>query len=348
MGGIPWLEGLRGERIRASAQWEGGADGRFRNTDRGLVAPRPSLSVMRDFFFKRGRRVPRVPLPVDDPTSAWARGDAGRLRTTWLGHSTVLLELGGRRVLTDPVFGLRASPLSWMGPRRFHPTPVEVDALPPLDAVLLSHDHYDHLCVGTMTALAKRGVPVVTPLGVGHRLERLGWAPEKVHELDWGEAADIAGIRFTAAPAQHFSGRGVRDRDRTLWASFVIESDTARVFFSGDSGLTSEFEAVGRAHGPFDLIMMEVGAWHEAWGTIHLGAVQAVAAFEMLGGGALLPVHWGTFNLALHDWDAPAEELSAIAEARGLRVLTPRLGEVLVPERVADTPRWWRGLEASR
>ncbi len=345
---MPWLEGARGERILASAQWEGGQDGRFRNTDRTLRAPRPPLSVMREFFFKRGRRVPRVPLPVDDPSAAWANPDAGHLRVTWLGHSTVLLELGGRRLLTDPVFGLRASPLPGIGPRRFHPVPVTLEELPPLDAVLLSHDHYDHLCAPTIRALAGRGVPVVTPLGVGHRLERFGWAPAKVHELDWGEAVEVAGLRFTATPAQHFSGRGARDRDRTLWASFVIDGDGARVFFSGDSGLTREFEAVGAAHGPFDLIMLEIGAWHEAWGTIHLGAAQAAQAFEMLGGGTLLPIHWGTFNLAIHDWDAPAEELSAIAEARGLRVLTPRIGEAFLPVRVEATPRWWRGLEALR
>jgi L-ascorbate metabolism protein UlaG (beta-lactamase superfamily) len=334
--------GLRLERTRASSQFE---DGVFRNTAR-LGPGGPSLPVLGEFIFKRGRRVPPGPLPVERPHEAWARPISTGFRATWLGHSTVLLELDGRRVLTDPVFAYRISPVRFAGPKRFHPVPAEVGELPPLDAVLLSHDHYDHLCRSTMEALAKQRVPIVTALGVGAHLEAFGVDPAVITELDWNESVVVGGVRFTATPSQHFSGRGPLDRNKTLWASWVIESERRKVFFSGDTGLTDDFASIGRQHGPFDLVMLEVGAFHPSWGSIHLGPENALKVFEMLGGGTLLPVHWGTFNLALHDWDEPAETLLELATAQCARILTPRLGAPFEPEHVEGPSPWWREVVA--
>ncbi len=362
--------GVRVERMRASAQFVSDAvtgrtgrvgsnaslGGRFRNAllagPPGLAtlaaagfAPLPKsppVSVMSEFLFRRGRRKPDAPLPLERPHDTWLRATETGLRATWLGHSTVLLELDGRRVLTDPVFGLRASPSSFMGPKRFHPVPATLAELPPIDAVLLSHDHYDHLCEPTMRALAKMRVPIVTALGVGAHLERFGVDPARITELDWHELAVVGGVAFRATPAQHFSGRGMRDRNRTLWASWVIQSERRRVFFSGDTGLTPAFAETGKAYGPFDLVMLEVGAFHPSWATIHLGPQNALAVFEMLGGGTLLPVHWGTFCLALHDWDEPAETLVRLAAERGARVLTPRLGQAFEPAQMDGPTPWWR------
>lgn len=332
--------GLRLERTHASAQF---VDGAFRNTSgAGLALHGPPLSVMGEFLLRRGRREPSRPLPVVRPHEGWARRASTGLRATWLGHSTVLLELDGRTVLTDPVFAERASPFSFAGPRRFHPTPARIEELPPLDVVLLSHDHYDHLCAPTMRALGRAGVPIVTALGVGAHLEQLGVDPERVTELDWGESAEIGGVRLTATPAQHFSGRSLGGRNATLWASWVVQSERRKVFFSGDTGLTPQFADIGRAHGPFDMVMLEVGAFHPSWAAIHLGPKNALEAFDMLGGGTLLPVHWGTFNLALHDWDEPAETLVALAAERRARVLTPMLGAPFEPEHVEATRAWWR------
>lgn len=336
--------GLRLERVRASAQW---SDGTFKNPLSPRM-PSPSGSALGEFLFKRGRRVPDVALPVERPHEGWARPVDTGLRATWLGHSTVLLELDGRRVLTDPVFAERIGPLGFVGPRRFHVTPATVEELPPLDAILLSHDHFDHLCASTMRKLAKTGVPIVTALGVGEHLVGVGFEPGLVTELDWGERVELGGLRFTATPAQHFSGRGLFGRNKTLWASWVVESERRKVFFSGDTGLTPQFADVGRAYGPFDLVMLEVGAFHPSWGTIHLGPENALEAFAMLGGGTLLPVHWGTFNLALHDWDEPAETLLRLAEDRGARVLTPRLGAPFEPEHLAGPSPWWRSLARDR
>lgn len=336
-------QGLRLERVRASTQWR---DGVFRNS--APVGPglkSSPLPLLGEFFFSGAERTPRAPLPLDDPRPAWARPPETGLRLTWLGHSTVLLELDGTRVLTDPVFGERASPLSFAGPRRFHPVPVALSALPPLDLVVLSHDHYDHLCRDTMTALARMSVPIVTALGVGARLEALGIDAARITELDWHESTQVGPLRVVAAPSQHFSGRTVGDRNHTLWASWVLEGPRHKVYFSGDTGLTEEFRDIGGRYGPFDLVMLEVGAWNEAWGDIHLGPVNALRAFDMLGGGTLLPVHWGTFNLALHAWDEPAETL--LAEAGGRRVVTPRLGRVVELAHLEAATPWWREVAAA-
>jgi L-ascorbate metabolism protein UlaG (beta-lactamase superfamily) len=339
------LTGLRLERAQSSRQWR---DGRFRNTSgAGPGLQGPSGSIVRDFLFGGRARRPRAALPVERPLAGWsAPADTG-LRTTWLGHSTLLLELDGVRVLTDPVFGQRASPLSFAGPRRFHPAPASIDELPPLDLILLSHDHYDHLCAPSWRRLAALEAPVVTSLGVGARLERLGVAPARITELDWWEHLEVGGLRITATPSQHFSGRGLGDRNLTLWSSWVLESERRRIFFSGDTGPTAEFADIGRRFGRFDLIMLEIGAWHPAWGNIHLGPAAALDGFAQLGGGTLLPIHWGTFDLALHPWDEPADTLLSLAAPRAARVITPPLGRVVEPDRLEGATPWWRGADAA-
>lgn len=340
------LSGLRLERAQSSRQFTGG---RFRNTapvEPGLQGN--PLPVLGEFFFGGAKRTPPGVLPLESPLATWARPPSSGFRVTWLGHSTLLLELDGARILTDPVWGERASPLSFAGPKRFHAAPVPIEALPKLDAVLVSHDHYDHLCRPTIQALAKLRVPFVTALGVGARLEAFGVAPELITELDWWEQATVGPVGFTATPAQHFSGRGLGDRNHTLWASWVVRTDKHRVFFSGDTGLTPEFEEIRQRQGPFDLVMLEVGAWHPSWGGIHLGPENALKAHAMLGGGTLLPVHWGTFDLALHAWDEPAETLLRLAEEQRVRLLTPRLGAAVEPSHIEQPSPWWRELTTAQ
>lgn len=335
--------GLRLERVHASKQFDGRT---FRNpTGLGPGLQGNPLPLLGEHFFGGTQRQPPAPLPMERPHEAWTKRVDTGLRVTWLGHSTVLLELDGHRVLTDPVFGARASPLSFAGPKRFHEVPASLSELPGLDAVLLSHDHYDHLCATTMAALAKGTEPIITSLGVGAHLERMGVATERIVELDWGESHEVRGLRLTGAPCQHFSGRGVADRNSTLWSSWVLQTEKHKVFFSGDTGLTEQFKDIAAQHGKFDLVMLEVGAFHPSWGSIHLGPENALKAFEMLGGGTLLPVHWGTFNLALHAWDEPAETLVKLAAEQQLRVLTPKLGQVFEPSQVDGATPWWRDVK---
>lgn len=301
-------------------------------------------SLLGDFLFGRKKRMPPGPLPVESPLAEWQRSPGGDLRITWLGHSTMVIESGGIRVLTDPVFGDRIGPLAGIGPGRYHPVPATIAQLPKLDAILVSHDHFDHLCKPSMIELAKLGVPVVTSLGVGTRLERFG--VRTCTELDWWERHTMLGgdLAFTAVPAHHFSGRSLTDRNRTLWSSWVIQTPRHKLFFSGDTGPHPQLPTIGERLGPFDLTMLEIGAWNPAWGDIHLGPANALTAFAALGGGTLMPVHWGTFDLGLHPWDEPAETLYSLAETSQARILTPMLGRPFVPVHVDVPSPWWRSV----
>jgi L-ascorbate metabolism protein UlaG (beta-lactamase superfamily) len=342
-------EGARLERMKASPRWAGD---RFRNMypiPPGLRDPNASMPSLSDFLCGGERRVPRGPLPSINPLEAWRKTPSSGLRATWLGHSTVLIEIDGLRVLTDPVWGPRASPSRLAGPKRFQPVPISLREMPPVDLVIVSHDHYDHLDYPTIGELAEHKVPFVTSLGVGAHLEAWGVNPELITELDWWEShhPSCGGLTVTAAPSQHFSGRGLKDRNATLWSSLVIRSERHAVFFSGDTGLTSEYQLIRDRLGPFDLVMLEVGAFHPAWGDIHLGPQNALKALALLGGGAFLPVHWGTFSLAMHAWDQPAEELLSLGEKAGAQLVMPRLGEAIEPGHAARAQAWWRGVDTT-
>ena len=342
-------QGLRLERIKASPRWAGE---HFRNLHPilpGLRDPNVPMPTITEFLCGGERRVPKAPLPSMNPLDAWRGKPGSGLRATWLGHSTVLIEIGGLRVLTDPVWGTRASPSSLAGPKRFQPVPVALRELPPIDVVAVSHDHYDHLDYPTIRELAKGDVPFVTSLGVGAHLEAWGVPAARITELDWWESHELpkGGLTITAAPSQHFSGRGLHGRNATLWSSMVLRSRGHAVFFSGDTGLTTEYQEIGQRLGPFDLVMLEVGGLHPSWGDMHLGPENALKALALLGGGAFLPIHWGTFSLAMHAWDQPAELLFERGPKAGARLMMPRLGEPVEPAHADGVEPWWRGVDVA-
>ncbi len=269
-----------------------------------------------------------------------------------LGHSTVLLKLGGGFWITDPVFAQRASPVQWMGPKRFHAPPIALEDLPPLRGVLLSHDHYDHLDRDTVVQLAKTTEVFLTPLGVGDRLVAWGVPAGKVRQFDWWEGATLDGVQFTATPAQHFSGRGFFDGNRTLWASWTIVDpargagdDELRVFFSGDTGYFDGFREIGRRFGPFDVTLMETGAYNAQWPYVHMRPEQTVQAHLDLRGRWLLPIHNGTFDLAMHGWTEPFERVTELAAQRGIALTTPRMGERLDLSAPHKATAWWREVD---
>jgi L-ascorbate metabolism protein UlaG (beta-lactamase superfamily) len=345
-----WLDALgaapKGERLARIQRSPNYRDGAFRNPEATTLGVKGSTGeTMRRWLRGKEQRTPPGPIPIVTLTRAdFATPPASGLRATWLGHSTVLVEIDGARILMDPVWARRASPSSLVGPKRFHEPPLALDDLPPLDAILASHDHYDHLDRGVVRALARNAAQsrarFVVPLGVGAHLERWGVAPERITELDWSESTTVGPLKVTATPARHFSGRGLTDRNHTLWASWSIAGPRHRVFHSGDTGPFAGFTDIGSVHGPFDLTLIKIGAYGETWPDIHLTPEQAVAAHAQVRGQLLLPIHWGTFNLAFHAWDEPADRV--VAAAAGTRLIVPRPGESIEPATARAVDPWWR------
>jgi L-ascorbate metabolism protein UlaG (beta-lactamase superfamily) len=334
LGGRP--DGTRLERMERSPQYRAGA---FHNSRRRTSSmPSNQRDVLRRFREGSELRHPPGPIPV---VSANRPPAAAGLHVTWFGHASCLVELDGTRILLDPVWSERCSPSRHVGPRRLHAVPVALERLGPVDAVVISHDHYDHLDADTVRALAAgTDALFVVPLGVGAHLDAWGVPRTRYVECDWGESAVVAGVRVTAVEAQHFSGRGLR-RDGTLWASWVLDGPAGRVFFSGDTGYFDGYTGIGADHGPFDVSLMAVGAYDRAWPDIHLDPEEAAAATRELGGGLLLPIHWCTFVLAPHPWAEPVERLLVAAEGADVPVTVPRVGDRVD---VASPPRlepWW-------
>ncbi|ROO38928.1 hydrolase [Pseudomonas sp. AF76] len=264
-----------------------------------------------------------------------------------LGHSTVLLKLRDKFWLTDPVFSERASPVQWAGPKRFHQPPISLEELPPIEAVILSHDHYDHLDHQAIIQLADRTEHFLTPLGVGDTLVKWGVDASKVRQLDWWQGTEVDGIEFIATPSQHFSGRGLFDGNSTLWASWVMIDGDTRIFFSGDTGYFDGFKRIGNRYGPFDLTLMETGAYNIEWSLIHMQPEQTLQAHIDLRGRWLLPIHNGTFDLSMHAWYEPFDRILALAWERNVLITTPRMGEAFSLTQPQRGRAWWLDVEAS-
>lgn len=325
------------DRLRASPQWQGEA------FDNPLAKVDPRFwPLMKGWLLGDERRNPDEAITINAlGPQHFATPPASGLRLTWLGHSTFLIEIDGKRVLTDPVWGERASPSSYIGPKRFHRPPLALADLPPLDAIIISHDHYDHLDWPTIKALVDHPVHFYVPLGLGAHLAYWGIPSDRIHEHDWWQTTAVDGIVLAAVPARHFSGRTGPTGNQTLWCGWALIGPKHRVFFSGDTAMFPGFDDIGREFGPFDVTLIESGAYSEMWADVHLGPEQAVAAHRMVRGDLMIPVHWGTFNLAFHAWTEPAERVIAEAERLGVRVAIPRPGQQIEPATPPPLVRWW-------
>ncbi len=315
-------------------------------------APQPmtmmglSRLLGRYLFARPAEPSPLKPLPVHKLTAAQLQ--MAPVDTLYrLGHSTLLLKLGGEFWLTDPVFAKRASPVQWLGPKRFHKPPLRAEQLPPLKGIIISHNHYDHLDEMSIKVLAKRCEHFYVPLGVGQQLRCWGVAADNISEFDWWQSVQVGDTQLVATPARHFSGRGLFDTDRTLWCSWVIRSPEFSLFFSGDTGYFDGFQQIGKTYGPFDITCIETGAYDHSWPDVHMLPEQSLQAHLDLRGRYMLPIHNGTFDLALHDWFEPFEQIMALAASQQVSLLMPQIGE---PVQLLTPPGWypwWRQQESA-
>jgi len=328
--------GARRARMEHSPQWK---DGRF-------VNPQPLVNdawlTLTGMIHASPYRSPSQPPPTlaIDP-KRFDTPPATGLRITWLGHSSMLVEIDGHRVLTDPAWSDRASPLAWVGPERWFPPLLTKAQLPPIDAVIISHDHYDHLDYRTISSMKDWNTTFVVPLGVGAHLAYWGVPEARIVELDWWERVQVRGLTIVCTPARHASGRTMFDNDATLWAGYALLGAQHRAYFSGDTGLFPAMDDIGARLGPFDLTMIETGEYDAAWPDWHLGPEQAVDAHRRVHGRLMLPMHWALFNLAYHGWTEPIERVLAAADRAGVTIVTPIPGRSIEPEAPPPRERWW-------
>ncbi|WP_163291972.1 MBL fold metallo-hydrolase [Desulfovibrio sp. JC022] len=297
-----------------------------------------------NFFFDLSR-TPDKKLPFHQLTKNSFSPDPAGLQVAWLGHSSMILDIDGVRLLIDPVFG-NASPVPFTV-NRFQPSPIAREELPEVDAVVISHDHYDHLEMSTIKYLAPKIKLFIVPLGVGSHLRKWGCRPEQIVELNWDESIIIRDVEIIAAPSQHFSGRGLGDRFKTLWASFVFKGKDHSAYYSGDGGYDGRFKEIGEKYGPFDLTMIESGAYDKGWKDVHMMPDESVQAHIDLGGKYMIPVHWGAYDLAFHKWDEPIRRVSALAAEQGINLLTPQMGEICMPGKSTHSA-WWKPAEQQK
>ncbi|MEC8269901.1 MAG: MBL fold metallo-hydrolase, partial [Pseudomonadota bacterium] len=288
----------------------------------------PRKNLTNNFLFNPNTPTPDVPLPeVRGPLPSDLRDTFDTVKFTWLGHATVLASINGKTILFDPVFSESAAPVSW-AVKRYQPPAIDIDQLPPIDFIVISHDHYDHLDMNAVKFFRESDTRFLVPLGVASHLEYWGIGRDQVTEFDWWQSRNISGITFTCAPAQHFSGRTATiAMQKTLWASWAVRTEAASVYFSGDSGYAGHFKEIGDRLGPFDLTFIDAGQYNERWRQVHNLPPEVIDAFNDLRGDILVPIGWGMFTLALHDWYEPPVEISSRAVAIGATVAIPRFGE---------------------
>ena len=318
-------------------------NGEFRNFIETSKGPKPGTSwaMISEVVFGDEEREPAFELPINQlGPSFFESSPTDGLRAIWIGHSSVLIEIDGRCILTDPVWSDRL--YNFMGPQRFHGPPVQIDSLPKLDAVLISHDHSDHLDKATILALANRDTKFFVPLGVGEHLEDWGIPSKGIVEMDWWDSNTLGGHDFTilATPARHYSGR-LFSSIPTLWTSWTIVGPRHRIFFSGDTGMLPVFDEIGKKFGPFDLTMIEIGAYHKNLDDIHVGPIQAIDVHLSLRGKILLPIHWGTFNIGIHAWNDCVEKMIETATAKSVKFVVPKPGQPVSAKKPIELDRWW-------
>ena len=281
-------------------------------------------------------------LPVTKVNLKTFLAESAELKVIWFGHSTFLLNIQGKIVLIDPVFSDYASPIP-LFVKRFQKTPLSLEEMPKIDYIVISHDHYDHLDIKSIKYFKQDSqTQFLVPLGVNSHLEGWGVNPKQIHIFDWWDAKTLDGIDFIATPAQHFSGRSFNDKNKTLWASWILKTEKENLFYSGDTGYDIHFKEIGDKYGPFDLAFIENGQYNKSWEEVHLLPEQGVKAFEELNAKAFFPVHWGGFKLSYHSWFEPIENVYSSSKSEGFRLIAPEIGKIVTLDESYKQDEWWR------
>lgn len=330
-----------GERLNRIKQSPNFRDGQFQNLNftPTFAEDVSKWEMVRDGIFKISKRkAPETNLPS-------IKTDLKNLDPTknvlvWFGHSSYFMQIDGKRILVDPVFSGHASPFSFMV-KSFKGSDVYApEDFPAIDYLFITHDHWDHLDYKTVKKL-KVG-KIITGLGVGAHLERWGFAPAQITELDWNQSTELdPGFAITATPGRHFSGRGFK-RNQSIWCSFVLQTSSKKIFVGGDSGYDTHFAKIGAEHGPFDLALLECGQYNKSWKYIHMMPEQTVQAAIDLKAKTLMPVHWGKFALALHAWDEPIIRVAKEAHRLNIPIIHPMIGEVVDLNNLGEQGEWWK------
>lgn len=328
------------DRIKKSPNFFNGA---FKNAEITLQNTGFKWSTIPKFFTDGNNKIPSVALPMENLSKNYFDNQPLQPRITWFGHSAGFVEMKGLNIFIDPMLGEVAAPHPFLGSRRFQKElPIAIDSLPQIDVVLISHDHYDHLDYGSILKLKNRVSEFYVPLGIKAHLISWGVDADKITEFDWWESINYKGVEFISTPARHFSGRGLTNRNSTLWCSWVLKSDHSNIFFGGDSGYGKHFKEIGKKYGPFDFAMVECGQYNQQWSQIHMTPEQTIQASIDVQSKLTMPIHWGSFKLALHSWDDPIMRASAKANECNIEIATPKIGEAIVlngENYPVDT--WW-------
>ncbi|MBW8327548.1 MAG: MBL fold metallo-hydrolase [Prolixibacteraceae bacterium] len=334
--------GERLERIRRSSNFK---DGSFQNEHKTPVMAEDVniFSVLVEGLFNRSKRnTPKDILPSKKVNLLTL--DLGTDVLVWFGHSSYLMQIDGKKILVDPVMSGHASPFSFTVKSFSGSDVYSPDDLPEIDYLFITHDHWDHLDYQTVLKLKPKVGKVITSLGTGAHLERWGFTPEQIVEKDWNESAVLDfGFVITATPGRHFSGRGFK-RNQAIWASFVLQTPTKKIFVGGDSGYDTHFAKIGAEHGPFDLALLECGQYNKAWKYIHLMPEETVQAAIDLKAKTLVPVHWAKFALAYHAWDEPIARVTKEAHRLNIPILHPMIGELVDLNDSGVQAEWWKGI----
>lgn len=331
-------------RLEKSPQYDT-ANSRFDNPEPGVLETLDAVSSdwkgIIKFFAPGGERTPSEPMPQVVPDLTAFNQGFGSAQLIWFGHSSLLLRMSEKNILIDPVFSNRASPVPFTV-NRYQDAAVNLNQLPVIDYIVISHDHYDHLDMKTVKFFRDKQTEFIVPIGVGSYLRGWGIPADRITELDWWQSVERGDMEFACTPARHFSGRRLGQKNPTLWASWVIGDLDQTIYYSGDSGYGSHFKEIGEKYGPFDLALLETGQYNERWRTLHMMPEEAAQAYFDLKATAYIPVHWAMFELSLHTWYQPAMEISALAKRNGINLVTPKLGEIVTIDETATGSPWWQ------